>query len=138
MLTYVDAPYAPHDYMIGRTVSCMAFGWGLVHAKPSKQKLNTKISTESEVIRSKNYIPFSACLDMYMEHKGYRVKRNQFMQDNMSAIKMERNGQNSCTGNSRHINIRDLFVNDRVYKKEIEIVYCPTKVTLDDYFTKPL
>ena len=48
------------------------------------------------------------------------------MQDNMSAMKMEKIGQNSCTGNSRHINIKDLFVKDRVDKKEIENFHCPT------------
>ena len=30
------------------------------------------------------------------------------------------------------------FVKDRVDKKEIEILYCPTERMLVDYFTKPL
>ena len=56
----------------------------------------------------------------------------------MSAMKVEKNGQNSCMGNSRHIKIRYLFVKYRVDKKEIEIFHCPTKVMLADYFTNPL
>jgi len=51
---------------------------------------------------------------------------------------MEKNGRNSCTGNSRHVNIRFFFVKDLVDKKEIEIVYCPTETMLADNFTKPL
>ena len=46
MLTYKDTSYTPHDDMRGHTSSCMTFGWGLIHAKSSKQKLNTKISKE--------------------------------------------------------------------------------------------
>ena len=47
VLTCVDASYAPQDDMIGHTDGCLTFGWGLIHANFSKQKLNTKISTDS-------------------------------------------------------------------------------------------
>ena len=60
------------------------------------------------------------------------------MQDNMSAMKMEKNVQDTCTGNYQHINIRYFFVKDRFNKNKIEIVRCTTKVILVDYFTKPL
>ena len=59
-------------------------------------------------------------------------------QDNMSAMKLEKNGRNSCTGNSRHVNIRYFFVKDRIANGEIDLEYCPTKEMLADYFTKPL
>ena len=48
------------------------------------------------------------------------------------------NGRNSCTGNSRHINIRYFWVKDRVDNKEVRIEYIPTHLMLADYFTKPL
>ena len=51
---------------------------------------------------------------------------------------MEKNGRNSCTGNSRHIDIRYFFVKDRVDKEEVRIEYCNTEIMLADYFTKPL
>ena len=51
---------------------------------------------------------------------------------------MAKNGRNSCTGNSRHINIRYFFVKDRVDKEECVIEYCPTEQMLADFFTKPL
>ena len=51
-------------------------------------------------------------------------------------MKMEINGRNSCTGNSRHIDIKYFWVKDRVDKKEVEIQYCPTHLMLADYFTK--
>ena len=56
----------------------------------------------------------------------------------MSAMKMEKNGRNSCTGNSRHISIRYCFVKDRLDKKEFTLEYCPTGNMIANYFTKPL
>ena len=56
----------------------------------------------------------------------------------MSAIKLEKNGRNSCTGNSRHVDIRYFFVKDRVDSGNIEILYCPTEDMLADFFTKCL
>ena len=52
-------------------------------------------------------------------------------------MKLEVNGRNSCTGNSRHIDIRYFFVKDRVSKGEVKIEYCPTEIMLADFFTKP-
>ena len=48
---------------------------------------------------------------------------------------METNGRNSCTENSRHVDIRYFFVKDRVDRKEIEISYCPTESMLREIFT---
>ena len=73
-----------------------------------------------------------------MEAQGYGLKENIYYQDNQSAMRMEKNGRNSCTGNSRHINIRYFFIKDRVDAKKLEIVHCPTEQMLADYFTKPL
>ena len=98
VLTYVDVSYATHDNMRGRTGGCMKFG--------------------SEVVGASNYMPFSILLDMYMENQGYKVKQNQLMRYNVSAMKMDKNGRNSCTGNYRHINIRYFFVKDRMDKKD--------------------
>ena len=51
---------------------------------------------------------------------------------------MEVNGRNSCTGNSRHVDIKYFWVKDHVDKKMVEIKYCPTTLMLADFFTKPL
>ena len=73
-----------------------------------------------------------------MGSQGYPLKKNVLYQDKMSAMKLERNGQNSCTGNSRHVNIRYFFVIDRIAKGELDLDYCPIEEMLADYFTKPL
>ncbi len=92
----------------------MTLGWGMVHARASKQKLNAKSSTESEVIGVSEYIPFEIWLTKFLETQGYKLKDKVLYQDNMSAIRMKKNGRNSCSGNSRHISTRYFFVKDRV------------------------
>ena len=50
---------------------------------------------------------------------------------------MEVNGQNSCTRNSRHINIRYFFVHDSFRKGDLKIMHCPADIMVSDFFTKP-
>ena len=53
-------------------------------------------------------------------------------------MKMEMNGQKSCSDRSRHIHIKYFFVNDVNLKKYIIIEHCGTDDMIADYFTKPL
>ena len=84
------------------------------------------------------YLPFNVWAIEFLKAQGYDIDTNVLYQDNQGAMLMERNGRNSCTGNSRHINIRYFFIKDRVDKGEVKIEYCPTYLMLADYFTKPL
>ena len=83
-------------------------------------------------------LPHTIWLSYFLENQGYIIKDNILYQDNQSAIKLDKNGRNSCTGNSRHIAIRYFFVKDQVDKGEVKIEYCPKEYMLADYFTKPL
>jgi hypothetical protein len=138
LYTWIDAAYAVHANMRSQTGGCMSMGRGTIHAKSSKQKLNTKSSTEAEVVGLSDYIPYTIWLVQFLTAQGYTLQTNHVYQDNQSAIKMERNGKASCTGNSRHIHIRYFFVKDRVDKGEFTIGFCPTSNMLADFFTKPL
>ena len=83
-------------------------GTGVIHARAGKQNLNVKSSTEAEVVGLSEYLP-----KFFMKEQGYKLCKNEVKQDNESAIRMEKNGRNSCTGNSRHVDIRYFFVKDR-------------------------
>ena len=104
----------------------MSLGWGILHGQSSKQKLNSKSSTETEVIGTSDYVPRTIWMLYFMGAQGYRLKRKVVYQDNKSVIKMERNRKDLCTSRSRHILIRYFFVADRVKKKEFTIEYCHT------------
>ena len=120
-MSYIDASYAVHPNMRSHTGGLISFGLGIVHGNASEQKLNVKSSTEAEVVGLSDNLPYTLWFGNFMEEQGYKLKNNVIFQDNMSAIKMEKNGRRSCTGNSRHINIRFFFVKDRCDNKEVSI-----------------
>ena len=130
--TWVDAAYAEHLNMRSQTGGCMSYGQGIIHGKSTKQKLNTKSSTEAELVGISEYLLYNIWTTMFMEAQGYKLMSNTIYQDNQSTIRMAKNGKNSCTSNSRHINIRYFFVKDRVDKGECTIEYCPTIHMLAD------
>ena len=110
----------------------------MIHAKSSKQKINTKSSTEAKLVGVSEYLPYHIWVEIFLKHQGYKLRKKLLYQDNKSAIKMEVNGRNSCTGNSHHVDIRYFFVHDRVKSGNIKVVYCPTERMLADFFTNPL
>ena len=138
MNTWIDASYAIHSDMKSHTGGAISLGRRAVMSKLSKQKLNTKSSTEAKVVGASNYVPNSLWAGQFLEYQGYPLKNNVMHQDNQSAMKMERNGRTSCGQKSRHIDIHYFFIKDRVDSGEIDIVYCPTEMMVADFFTKPL
>ena len=135
---WIDAAYAVHWDMRSHTGRAMSFGIGTIHCKSSRQKLNTKSSTEAELVGVSDYLPYNLWMRMFMKEQGYDLSSNIIYQDNQSAMLMEQNGRNSCTGNSRHVDIRYFFVKDRINNKEVMVKYCPTYIMLADFFTKAL
>ena len=116
LFVWVDAAFGVHADIKSQTDGVISFGHRMVHCQSNKHKLNTKSSTEAEIVGTSKYVPFPIWLAMFMYEQGYPIKQNVLFHDNKSAIKMENNGRDSCTGISRHINIRLFFVNDRVDK----------------------
>ena len=116
----------------------MSMGIGAIHNKCSKQKLNAKSSTETEIIGASDYIPWTLWAKRFLQAQGYVLKRNIFYQDNMSAMRLESNGLKSCGEKSRHIDIRFFFIKDVLKRENIELKHCPTERMIADYFTKPL
>jgi hypothetical protein len=124
--------------MKSHTGGVISFGLGGIMCKSSKQKLNTKSSTEAELVGASDYIPNTIWLKNFLQEQGYDIKENFFEQDNESAIRLETNGRASAGSKSRHINIRYFFIKDRVQIEGITIRHCPTLQMLADFFTKPL
>ena len=82
LFTWVVAAYAAHDDMKSQTGGIMSFGYGTVHCRSSKQKLNTKSSTEVELVGSSEYVSFNVLIIMFMEAQGYAEKKNVLFQNN--------------------------------------------------------
>jgi hypothetical protein len=136
--TWVDAAYAVHPDMKSHTGGCASFGRGVFMTKSTKQKLNTKSSTEAELVGASDYLPNTIWATYFMEAQGHVVEDSIFYQDNQSAIRLENNGRASAGQKSRHINARYFFIKDRIASGGLRVVHCPTNHMLADFYTKPL
>ena len=136
--TWVDASFAVHPDMRSHTGGVISFGRGGLICKSKRQCINTKSSTEAELVGVSDYLPNTLYVKMFMEAQGYPITTAVLHQDNESAIKMEQNGKASCGQRSRHIAIRYFFITDHSKRNDIQILHCPTTDMLADFFTKPL
>ena len=138
MHTWVDSSFAVHIDSKGHTGGGLSLGYGIVLPKSVKQKLNAKSSTECELIGASDYLPNTIWARMFYEAQQIKQKAGIFYQDNMSTIKFEKNGRNSCGSKSKHIHNRYFWIKDRLESDNIQVIHCPTAAMLADFLTKPL
>ena len=104
-----------------------------------KQKLNTRSSTEAELVVVYDCLAHLLWIRNFLLAQGYeKAQTIDVLQDNQSAILLEQNGILSSTQMTKHLNSRYFYVKDRVDSKEIAIIWCPTDKIVADYLTKPL
>ena len=113
-------------------------GEGAVQSVSRKQKLNTRSSTESELVGVDDVATMVLWTKLFLEEQGQDIKQNIIYQDNKSAMLLEVNGKKSAGKRSRALNIRYFFVTDQVEKGNLVVQYCPTNEIMEDYYTKPL
>jgi hypothetical protein len=56
MIVMIDFAHAVHDDMRGHTGGITSYGTGIVDQKSSKQKMNTRSSTETEHVGTSEYL----------------------------------------------------------------------------------
>ena len=95
--TWVDVSYAVHRDVRSHTGATMSLGHGIIHHRSEKQKLNTKRSTEAELVGASEYIGWTLFVKWFLEKQGYDLERNIFYQHNESAMKLEQKGRASCS-----------------------------------------
>jgi hypothetical protein len=102
-------------------------GTGGIVCKSTKQKLNIKSSTEAELVGATDYIPNTIWSKNFLEAQGHKITTNILEQDNVRAIRFEKNGCASAGKQSHHIDIRYFFLKDRIVSDGITIQHCPTE-----------
>jgi hypothetical protein len=135
---WVDASFAVHPNMRGHLGGGLSLGRGFPIVSSTKQKLNTQSSMETEIVGSDDFMPAICWTRYFMKTQSYGVKDNAVFQDNTSLILLEKNWKASSSKRTKHINIRCLFITDRVKKEEVSVVWCPTGDMIGDFATKPL
>eukprot|EP00957_Ditylum_brightwellii_P131927 10059839-Ditylum_brightwellii.AAC.1 len=78
--------------MRGQTGITLSLGKGLIASWSMKQLLNTKSSTETELISVDDAMPYVLWVSYFLEAQGYKVQVARIYQDNLSAMMLEKNG----------------------------------------------
>jgi hypothetical protein len=135
---WIDASFAVHPDMRGHTGGVLSLGKGAAYTTSKSQKINTRSSTESELVGVYDVLPQVLWTRNFLEAQGYDIKDSVIYQDNKSTILLAENGRASSSKRTRHINIRYFFVTDLAKSGQVKIEHCPTQDMVSDYFTKPL
>ena len=137
LLWYVDASFAVHPDYRSHTGATFTMGFGAISSISRKQSMNTRSSTEAEVVAADDIVGAMLWTRQFLEAQGYLVRENVLYQDNQAAMLLESNGRRSAGKRSRHLNIKFFYVHDQKRKGHITIEYCPTDKMTGDYMTKP-
>ena len=134
---HIDAAFGVHPDMRSHTGATMTLGKGAIQSASKKQKVNTRSSTEAELIGADDVISQVLWTRLFLEAQGYQVKDNIIYRDNQSAMKLEENGKASSGQRTRHLNIKYFFFTDMINRGEATAKFCPTDQMTADYMTKP-
>ena len=136
---FVDASFAVHEDFCSHTggLMMMAPDGGAIVSSSIKQQLNTRSSTEAELVAVDDMAAKGLWGKNFLESQGMKIK-NRLHQDNQSAILLEEKRMTSVGKRSRHINVLYFFIRDLVEKGLVEIQYCPAERMVADFLTKPL
>ena len=72
---YVDASYAVHPDYKSHTGAVMTMGRGAVQAMSKKQKLNTRSSTEAELVGADDAATMILWTGLFMKDQGYTLEK---------------------------------------------------------------
>ena len=118
---WIDGAFATHRDMRSHTGGAMSLGKGVIYGTSTRQKLNTRSSTEAELVAVDDCMSQVLWTRYFLAAQGYNIKDCVVYQDNKSAILLEQNGRASSSKRTRHINIRYYFVTDRANCGEITL-----------------
>jgi hypothetical protein len=138
MKWWVDASFAVHPNMRGHSGGGLSLGRGFPIVRFTKHKLNTRSSTETDIVGADDFMPAICWTRYFMKAQGYGIKDNVLFEDNKSSVLLEKNGKASSSKRTKHINIWYFFITDRVIKEEVSVVWCPAGDMIGYYATKPL
>ena len=135
--SYIDASYGVHHDLKSHTGCTITLGKGTIYAKSSTQKLNTKSSTEAELVAMSDGANQVIWTRNFLLEQDYQMGPAIIYQDNMSTIQLIKNGK-SNSERTRYINIRYFFLTDRIKSGDVIVTYMKTEDMIADILTKPI
>ena len=76
--------------------------------------MDTHSSTESEVVGVHDVLTQILWTKKFLEDQGLTIKETVLYQDNMSSMLLERNGRQSSTKRTKHMDICYFYVSDHI------------------------
>ena len=137
-MIYIDGSHAIHADTKGHSGLFTTMGKGAMISQAKKLGIVTTSSTETEIVSTGERLPKCTWFRYFRIAQGDSATEDILMQDNKSAILLQKNWPFSTGKGSKHINIRYFFVVDKIKNKEVKIIHCPTEEMIADFNTKPL
>jgi hypothetical protein len=134
---YVDASYGVHWDFKSHTGCMISVSRGPVYVSSKRQKLNSKSSTEAELIGVSDSLSQVIWTREFLLSQGYEVPAAVVKQDNQSTMILANKGH-STSVKTRHIGTRYFWVQDRIVRGEVILEYLATEDMAADILTKPL
>jgi hypothetical protein len=103
-----------------------------------KQKIDTRSSTEAEIVGADDAMPQSMWMKYFIEVQGQGISENILYQDNLSTMLLVKNGKQSSSKRTKHIRVRYFCIKNKFDSGDLAIKHCPTEDMIGDYFTKSL
>jgi hypothetical protein len=135
---FVDTSHQTHNDCKRHTSAFLTFGKGATTCSSNKQKLNTKSSTETEIVAVYDKSGDILWTRNFLEAQGYTIPDNIIFQDNVSTLSLLKNGCISSSKCTKHIKTKYFFLQHFYTTGEIGLQYCPTKQMWAGILTKPL
>ena len=135
---WVDSSYVLHPDMRSHSGIFMTLGKYTGYVASNKQKINTKSSTEAELLAIDDSMGQILWTRHFLAAQGEQIPTTTIYQDNKSTILLAENGRKSSSKSTKHLDVRYVFMMDKIKKGKVKITHCPTQDMLGDFFTKPL
>jgi len=117
----IDASHGVHWDCKGQTGAGMTLGRGAVVSFLCKQEVNTRSSTESELVGVDDAMPNVLWSLHFIQEQGYDMTHDTVYRDNKSAILLERNDKMSSRKANKHIKMKYYFITDRIQHGEVKV-----------------
>jgi hypothetical protein len=137
VVTSIDAAFANRTEMKSTSGACTTLGEGMFIAFSRMQKLNSKSSTEAEIIALSDGSNTPLWLADWLRYQGYPHLPILIEQDNISCMTLMENGHAKAE-TTRFIEVRFFWIYDYIKRGLIKLVKVPTEEMASDYFTKPV
>ena len=135
---YVVGSHNTHWDCKGHGGAMVTMGKGATSSYSQKVKLNTRSSTETELVVSDMYMSEMLWSLHFIEAQGYDVECVGLYQNNISMQMLIKNGQFLSGRKTKHVKAKFFFIKDWADEGEIKVIDCLAEEMWADILTKPL